>query len=277
MDGRGNAYKKTFRSFNKSSKNNETTLKSNPTKRSRPNSDSDMSQNMSQDLSDLSDILDNISNDDGLLQQATNIILNKPALKNSIIDRMANEVRDLKDRVSELENRVDDLEQYSRKTCLKFTGIPEMSDENTNNVILNTINKCVLNEGQISLNVNAISTSHRLGPPRQDRPRDIIVRFVRYSDKVLVYNNKSNLKGWNDNPTNGYKIYINEALTRRRSMLFAKTREAVRNHRVKGCWTYDGKIYIKKNNDKKAVIKNITDLDRLIVTNTQARETIDEA
>ena len=37
------------------------------------------------------------------------------------------------------------------------------------------------------------------------------MRFVRYRDRATVYNNKKNLKGFNDNENNGYKFFVNEA------------------------------------------------------------------
>ena len=96
--------------------------------------------------------------------------------------------------------------------------------------------------------------SHRLGQPRrhgQTRPRDIIVRFVRYRDRASVYNNKTNLKRFNDNKNNGYRIFINKALTRRRPALISKARQVVRSWEAKGTWTYDGKIYLRRKDGKK--------------------------
>lgn len=80
----------------------------------------------------------------------------------------------------------------------------------------------------------------------------------------MVYANKSNLKGFNNNSTNNYKIFINEALTKRRSIIFSKTRQAVRNKCAKGCWTTDGKIFVKRNDDKRVLIRTQEDLDALL-------------
>jgi hypothetical protein len=127
--------------------------------------------------------------------------LNKPAIKNSILEKITVEVDKLKIRTKDIETRLDDLEQYSRKTCLKFAGIPEREDEDTDEVVLNTIDKLVLLQEFEKLDKYSISVSHRLGKPRHDKPRDIIVRFVRYRDKATVYRLKSNLKGFNENPS----------------------------------------------------------------------------
>ena len=44
-------------------------------------------------------------------------------------------------------------------------------------------------------------------------PRNLIVKFFRCTDLTRVFNNKRNLKPFNNNPSNSNKIFINEALT----------------------------------------------------------------
>ena len=65
------------------------------------------------------------------------------------------------------------------------------------------------------ITIKDISSSHRVCKFRpQNRPRDIIVKFVSYRDRARAYNN---------NPTKKTDpIYINEALTQTRSELFQK-------------------------------------------------------
>ena len=152
-------------------------------KRNRPNSDSDISQ----ELKNLSNILDNRSNNKELLKQATNIILVNPAVKNCILQELSTEVDELKAKTTIREDRLDELEQYSRKSCRKFSGIPETQNENTGDIVLNTINSLVLPPETKKLDKYSISTSHRLGPPNRGRPRYIIVRFVRYSVKRIQH------------------------------------------------------------------------------------------
>ena len=59
---------------------------SQPSKRLRPYSDSDVSQNLSQNLQELSDLLDNLSKNEELVEQAASLNLNKPALRNTILN-----------------------------------------------------------------------------------------------------------------------------------------------------------------------------------------------
>ena len=148
---------------------------------------------------------------------------------------------------------MDEMEQYSRRNCLKFTGITEEGyAENTDEMVLRVIN---------------VSRTHRVGPPRRDgKPRDIIVKFLSYRDRALVYNNKKNLKSYNANPSNRSRIFINEALTRTRNQLFFKTRKLAAAKQIDSVWTYDGRIIIKTNNKKRISLTNEADFDQLLET-----------
>lgn len=138
--------------------------------------------------------------------------------------------------------------------------------------MISIINSFILPPDARKLDKYAISTSHRLGPPNKDKPRNIIVRFVRYRDKAVVYANKTNFKGFNANSNNSHRIFINEALTKMRSIIYASARQAVRTGSAKGCWTTDGKIFIKRNDDKRLLIRTQEDLDALVTSAATMRD-----
>ena len=168
------------------------------------------------------------------------------------------DANDLKSRTQNIEDRLDDLEQYSRKLCLKFSGIPEKTDQDTDTLILNTVINFLLPPEHNKLDKFAICNSHRLGPPRhngQTRPRDIKVRFIRYRGRASVYNNKKNLKGFNYNENNGNIIFVIEVLTRRRSALFSRARQGVRSGGAKGSWSYDGEAITMANQSTESTVK----------------------
>jgi phage host-nuclease inhibitor protein Gam len=91
---------------------------SHPSKRARQ----DLS--LSEDLSKLSDLLDSISSDEGQVKQAVALILNKENFENAFTctTMFAPEIPTMKTEIKDLTTRVHDLEQYSRRNCLKFTG-----------------------------------------------------------------------------------------------------------------------------------------------------------
>jgi exosome complex exonuclease DIS3/RRP44 len=252
----------------------------NPNKRVRPNSSSTSSTRSSvmeadPSILDLSAILDRASANPETLSKVTSMILSNPAVKNSIAKLLIPEVDQMKIEISDLRQRVDDLEQYSRKNCLKISGIPESRNgkvniEDTDQIALNVINKYVLaGTGIKPMQEIAICNSHRLGrrprPGTQDPPRDIIIKFARYRDRATVYNNKKHLKSFNRNPSNNYKIYINEALTSTRAKIYSELRKLRREQVIHSCWTFDGNIFLKRSEtDRKIRVRSENDLSDLV-------------
>ena len=235
----------------------------NPNKRAR--NDSTI---LSGNLSKLNDLLDSISSDETSFKQAIALILNKDVFKNAIAGVLVPEVTALRREVITLKSKVDDMEQYTRRNCLKITGVPEEPNDNTDVLVMNVINNFVLKEKEEKITIKDISRSHRVGKSRpKNRPRDIIVKFVSYRDRALVYGNKRNLKAYNNNPTKKTDpIYINEALTQTRSELFRKTRELVKSRKLHSCWTFDGRIYAKLHgvHGRKIIISSVDDLDQFL-------------
>ena len=83
----------------------------------------------------------------------------------STISTLQADNKKLTDSVSKLEvklsSRVDDLEQYSRRSCLRIAGIPETQDEDTDVLVLELA-------ARLNINVQSsdIEVSHRVGPQR---------------------------------------------------------------------------------------------------------------
>ena len=77
---------------------------------------------------------------------------------------------------------MDEMEQYSRRNCLKFTGITEEGyAENTDEMVLRVINRINLPNNDPPYELCNISRTHRVRPPRRDgKPREIIVKFLSY-------------------------------------------------------------------------------------------------
>ena len=65
---------------------------------------------------------------------------------------------------TEYESKFDDIEQYSRRSCLILTGIEERKGENTDNLVLSAFNTYL----GFKLDLYEIDRSHRLGRKRND-------------------------------------------------------------------------------------------------------------
>ncbi|KAH3785049.1 hypothetical protein DPMN_163132 [Dreissena polymorpha] len=133
---------------------------------------------------------------------------------NDIIESLTRETTQLKNPVAELLCQADRAETYSRRNCLRITGIPEARDEDTDNIIV-TMAKDLGAE----LSIDEIDRSQRVGTPKYpgQRARDIIVKFVSYrARQQKLYSMRSRAKH-----SDRYKgKFINESLTKLRSDFF---------------------------------------------------------
>ena len=86
-------------------------------------------------------------------------------------------VNQLSSKVSHLEHRLDDFEQYSRRNSLIVYGIPEEEQENTDKKIIEAAKQHL----NVDILATAIDRTHRLGAKTdrtgESHTRPIIVKF----------------------------------------------------------------------------------------------------
>lgn len=124
---------------------------------------------------------------------------------------------------------IDGLEQYSRRNNLRFFGIGEHKNEDTDALVLAVISSKL----GVNVSVDDIDRSHRVGRMNaDDKPRAIIVKFVSYRTRALVFNSKKKLKASG--------ISIKEDLTTFRLSLLKKATSVYGMGKV---WSADGKIF----------------------------------
>ncbi|KAB0802627.1 hypothetical protein PPYR_04813 [Photinus pyralis] len=147
----------------------------------------------------------------------------------------------------DLKSEVVDLQQYSRRNCIRIFGIKEQPDEDTDNVLLHLF-KSKLN---LDIDINCIDRSHRVGK-NTGRGRHIIARFVSYRDRNKVFQHKKLLKGSG--------ITITEDLVKSRLGVYKLAQNKFKKENV---WTMDGRVFVKFA-DKKYIIRSQGDLDELL-------------
>ncbi|KAJ4430507.1 hypothetical protein ANN_19138 [Periplaneta americana] len=141
--------------------------------------------------------------DTGMLQVLANLI--KETVTNSVVTELQkttkfnNEViSELKsvlvkrdEKIEALETKVDELEQYQRRQCLRIFGVEEQEAEDTDKMVMEVVKRI-----GVDVNVMDIDRSHRIGrrDVGNDRPRPISVKFVSYRKRSEVLKNKRLLK-----------------------------------------------------------------------------------
>ena len=103
------------------------------------------------------------------------------------------EIKELKENISTLSERLDDLDsvidrqgQYSRWNCLLLHDIEAESNQNTNQRVTDVLSESM---GE-TISVQDIDRTHGLpGKKPNEKSRQVIVKFVRYNTKKLIFKN----------------------------------------------------------------------------------------
>ena len=192
------------------------------------------------------------------------------------VDEKEKELQELKEEVAaqkvqlaQQEERLADLEQYSRRNCLNFAGIPENEDENTVQLALD-LGKMA----NVKLERSDIDRAHRIGAPRrptQDQPRPtprpLVVKFVSYQKREAVWFGRRELR--KAKPPRGSSlaegatkdIYAQENLTRRNQEIMFEARQLRRAGKLWAVWSDGCVMKVKKTQQSPTVrLRSKTDL-----------------
>ncbi|MEW8548473.1 MAG: hypothetical protein AB2693_33640 [Candidatus Thiodiazotropha sp.] len=171
------------------------------------------------------------------------------------------ELVSLKEDIKSLIVKNDDLEQYSRRTCLRISGIKESRNEDVSQIVLNLANRIGAGIGPTE-----VDRAHRVGKLRgndgadsangeiRGRGREIIVKFTNYSARLKFLKGRAVLRNENAN------IFINEDLTKVRKTLAYECRRLKKARGIKNTWVYDGSVYIEDLRDQRIRVSCVDEL-----------------
>ena len=141
--------------------------------------------------------------------------------------------------IEDLKFQINNLEQYTRRNSIRIHGMREQGRgrnvENTHSMVADFLYYDLGLEPDIEI-------AHRIGVKSRDpnKPRTIIVKFVRRSDKLDVMLRRKSLKGKG--------ISISDDLTVKNVKLINEVRD---HERIEAAWSWDGKVYAKGKNGHK--------------------------
>ena len=149
--------------------------------------------------------------------------------------------------IQELQESLDELEQYSRKNSVEIHGIPEDIGISTDEVVC----KVAAAVG-FQIAPDNIEISHRLYRKKGAKP--IIAKFLNHKDKAKLYKARIKLRNvtlstlfpsYSATGLAGQRIFINENLTRYRSDMMKLAIEKRKDGKILSTWSLDGRIFIK--------------------------------
>ena len=143
-----------------------------------------------------------------------------------------------KARTNKLETDTDKLESYSRRNNVIFHGIPEDHNapgrEDCATKVHNLVQQYIP-DGEWQ--TDSIDMAHRLGVPREGRPRPMLVRFLRWPEVLKVMNNKTG----RENLRRQGILTVADHTTRQRQELKNLKLKGLRGH------VYKGKVVCEDN------------------------------
>lgn len=182
------------------------------------------------------------------------------------------ENENLKATVSDLNNRIDYLEQYSRSKNIEIQCVPETTNENLINMVMQ-LGRTIGSH----INETHILNCTRVAKIRRDvnRPRSIVVEMStsRLRDEFLTcalkYNKHNSGQKLNSSllgiTGNSVPIYISEHLSPSNKALHAAVRIKAKEHKYKFVWIRNGRIFARKNEESQFLwIKDTRGLDKII-------------
>ena len=165
------------------------------------------------------------------------------------ISHLTTQLEQQRSTIQSLQNNCNDLEQYSRRNCIRLFGVPEKKGEDS----METVCEIAKQKLGVTLPKSAIDRAHRVGqpyndrakpanatkkgnedspaPPRDKRPRPIIVKLISYQTRRALLSQRRKLKDTG--------ISIHEDLTKKNQKLLSDTRK---HSKVISAWSTDGRI-----------------------------------
>lgn len=155
----------------------------------------------------------------------------------SHVNRLEVEIKRKDERLISLDNKIENLEQYSRRNNLRVFGLAEDKPEDASRAVINLFKTKM----KLEIKPSDIDRVHRIGrvDGDSDKTRPLLIKFTNYNARRSVFTNKKILKGTN--------IIIREDLTISRLNLL---RSALKHYGLRNAWSRDGIIYVKDSKNK---------------------------
>lgn len=159
-------------------------------------------------------------------------------------------IESLQQQVELLGQHMDSMEMRSRRKILLIHGVAEATNEDTSARVVDLLKMHL----KADLTTDKISRSHRMGRPRSNKTRCILVKFRDISDRNATWSAKTALKGTG--------VIISEFLTKPRHEVFMAARE---RFGVRNCYTREGSVFVLVKDGDRRCVTCRADLDKIQV------------
>ena len=186
------------------------------------------------------------------------------------VSLIQDENRELRAKMSELEKKIDSVEQYSKRDNLLFVGLPTNAAgvvgadamAETSTTLTETVLKITNDILKVPITKDDISVVHRI--PKKNASGNastspVVIRFTKRSTRDAVSNARFELKGKNI----GYPLFINENLTSVNQKIFSCLHKKFKDKKIQGVWTTNCKVLCKRNNGNVLHVTSIVEANTI--------------
>ncbi len=204
-----------------------------------------------------------VNNKIGSIDNYINNIWKENALLKKEQDELLKRVKDSERKVEVAQSKLDDLEQYGRKTMIEINGFPRLVEEDTMKLTMDLADKL-----KVNLTEAEVEACHRISA---NEKAGIIVEFSSRKKRDEVLASRKQLGdfsikdfGFQRNGNEGGKIYVNESLTAKRKALIREIELKKEEFRFKYIWSTKGTIIVCRDDKSRAIrINSLNDLNKL--------------
>ena len=132
-------------------------------------------------------------------------------------------IANLERNVEQLSEKLDNLEQYGRRSSVRMFNVPQLPGQPCDDAALKVMNELM----GVNVSEADIERCHTVGKPNAQGNRRIIIKFKSYQSEDEVYKAKTKLK---ENPD---KIILTEDLTKKNHYIVQKLLELQKKKKKK--------------------------------------------
>lgn len=197
----------------------------------------------------------------------TNLLMEKISNEMSEVRKEIQEVRvknaSLTTEVNELKERLRNLEQYSRRSNIELSGIPETQNENVLQIV-----KDVGAALGLEVDESQVSAAHRIPAYNKERNPSLIVQFQKKIVKdewVNKYKENKSFSAKQINPAfPDQRVYLNDHLSPENKLFLKALKNKCKDIGYTYAWCRDGKFFARKSaGDRCLKISSMADIERL--------------
>lgn len=179
------------------------------------------------------------------------------------ISDLKQELKEVRTELKEVRTEVNALEQYSRRSCLNISGMPESTGESTDEIV-----RSVAAAAGVTLSAADIDSSHRVGRQQDGKRRTIIVKLSSRVCRDKLYEARKVLRSSRSSVLSEdilRGVFISENLTKANQHVMYTARQLKRRGVLHSAWTDNCRMKIRlRANGNTRVIQCMDDLRELV-------------